>query len=106
MPIIAEGNRRFAQSSGDVQGLVIAAIAARYERQPPPATFRIIVSPLVTWIWVGALIAVGGALIAIWPVGAGARRRAPAGDAARVAREIQPAPPARAEPAARTRARA
>jgi len=106
MPIIAEGNRRFAQSSGDVQGLVIAAIAARYERQPPPATFRIIVSPLVTWIWVGALIAVGGALIAIWPVGAGARRRATAGYAARVAREIQPAPPARAEPAARTRARA
>ena len=25
---------------------------------PPPATFRLIVSPLVTWIWIGALIVV------------------------------------------------
>ncbi len=88
MPIIAEGNKRFARASGDVQGLVIAAITARYERRPPPATFRIIVSPLVTWIWLGALIVVGGALIAIWPTGAGARRRATAGYTARVAQEL------------------
>jgi cytochrome c-type biogenesis protein CcmF len=88
MPFITEANRRFAKAPGDVQGLVIAAIAARYERNPPPATFRIIVSPLVTWIWVGALIAMVGALIAIWPAGAGARRRVTAGYAARVAQEL------------------
>jgi cytochrome c-type biogenesis protein CcmF len=88
MPVIAEGNRRFGKASGDVQGLVIAAIASRYERRPPPATFRIIVSPLVTWIWIGALIVMGGALIAIWPAGSGARRLATAGYAARVGQEL------------------
>ena len=88
MPIIAEGNRRFGKASGDVQGLVIAAIASRYERRPPPTTFRIIVSPLVTWIWIGALIVMVGAVIAIWPAGAGARRLATAGYAARVGQEL------------------
>ena len=38
-----------------------------------PATFRVIVDPLVTWMWIGGLIALAGALIAIWP----ARGRAP-----------------------------
>ena len=37
---------------------------------PPPATFRILVSPLVTWIWLGALIVFAGGLIALWPAGA------------------------------------
>ena len=32
---------------------------------PPPATFRFIVSPLVTWIWLGALIVFVGAAIAL-----------------------------------------
>ena len=27
-----------------------------YAANPPPATFRLIVSPLVSWIWIGALI--------------------------------------------------
>lgn len=34
-----------------------------------PITFRIIVSPLVTWIWIGAIIAILGALFAVWPSG-------------------------------------
>jgi len=41
--------------------------AAQYLKNPPAATFRMIVSPLVSWIWIGALIVVAGALIAIWP---------------------------------------
>ena len=32
-----------------------------------PAAFRAIVSPLVTWIWIGGAIAVFGALLAAWP---------------------------------------
>ncbi len=36
--------------------------------------FRIIVNPLVTWMWIGGLIALCGALIAIWP-SRGPRRR-------------------------------
>jgi hypothetical protein len=30
-------------------------------------TFKVIVNPLVTWMWIGGLIALSGALIAVWP---------------------------------------
>ena len=40
-----------------------------------PVTFRIIVSPMVTWIWIGAIIAILGALFAVWPGGAFRRKR-------------------------------
>jgi cytochrome c-type biogenesis protein CcmF len=49
-------------------------IAAGYLTETAPATFRVIVDPLVTWIWIGGLISLAGALIAIWPA-RGARRR-------------------------------
>ena len=42
-------------------------IAAGYVSEAVPATFRVIVNPLVTWIWIGGLIALAGALIALWP---------------------------------------
>ncbi len=32
-----------------------------------PYTFRVIISPMVTWIWIGAVIAIIGALFAAWP---------------------------------------
>jgi cytochrome c-type biogenesis protein CcmF len=44
-------------------------------QQPPPATFRFIISPFVEWIWLGGLIAAGGALLALWPAGSARRRR-------------------------------
>ncbi|HEY8816096.1 MAG TPA: heme lyase CcmF/NrfE family subunit [Candidatus Dormibacteraeota bacterium] len=53
-------------------------IAQGYLSEDTPATFRVIVNPLVTWIWIGGLISLAGALIAIWPA-RGARRR-PAAD--------------------------
>ena len=46
-------------------------IAKRYVAEGTPATFRVIVNPLVTWMWIGGLIALAGALIGLWP----ARRR-------------------------------
>ncbi|HET9162028.1 MAG TPA: cytochrome c-type biogenesis CcmF C-terminal domain-containing protein, partial [Solirubrobacterales bacterium] len=49
-------------------------IANGYLAETAPATFRVIVNPLVTWIWIGGLISLAGALIAIWP-GRRARRR-------------------------------
>jgi len=49
-------------------------IARGYLAEAAPATLRVIVDPLATWIWIGGLIALGGALIAIWP-SRGARRR-------------------------------
>jgi cytochrome c-type biogenesis protein CcmF len=43
----------------------------------PLATFRILVNPLVPWIWLGGVIMAIGTLIALWPA-AEAPRRAPA----------------------------
>ncbi|MFL5900793.1 MAG: heme lyase CcmF/NrfE family subunit [Solirubrobacterales bacterium] len=42
-------------------------IAAGYVAEGTPATFRVIVNPLVTWMWIGGLIALAGALIGLWP---------------------------------------
>ncbi len=50
--------------------IAIAYLARAYLAHPPPAQFNLIVSPMVLWIWIGGLIAVGGALIALWPAGA------------------------------------
>ncbi|MDP9377982.1 MAG: cytochrome c biogenesis protein CcsA, partial [Actinomycetota bacterium] len=83
-PRIAEGDKVFADAAdlppefrGAALGAALDALTASYLRQPPPAAFNLIVSPLVTWLWLGALISFAGALIALWP-GAGARRRATA----------------------------
>jgi cytochrome c-type biogenesis protein CcmF len=66
---------------------VTAAIAERYRDDPPPAAVRVIVSPLVAWIWVGGGIVVLGALTALWPT-AGARRRLSSVQAARLGQEL------------------
>jgi cytochrome c-type biogenesis protein CcmF len=59
---------------GALQAATAERLARSYLADDLPATFRVIVDPLVTWIWIGALIALAGALIAIWPA-RGARRR-------------------------------
>ena len=56
----------------------IVGIAARFATHPWPVNFLLIVDPLVSWIWIGALIVAGGGLIALWPFPALARRRVPA----------------------------
>jgi hypothetical protein len=48
-------------------------IAAGYVSEGAPSTFRVIVNPLVTWMWIGGLIALAGAIIGLWP--ARGRRR-------------------------------
>ena len=57
-----------------LQAATAERLARSYLGDDAVATFRVIVDPLVTWIWIGALIALSGALIAVWP-GRGARRR-------------------------------
>ncbi|MGE5409024.1 MAG: cytochrome c-type biogenesis CcmF C-terminal domain-containing protein [Syntrophothermus sp.] len=42
-------------------------IARDYASEGLPVTFKVIVNPLVTWMWIGGLIAVAGALVALWP---------------------------------------
>jgi cytochrome c-type biogenesis protein CcmF len=42
-------------------------IAAGYLTEAAPVTFRVIVNPLVTWMWIGGLIALAGAITGLWP---------------------------------------
>jgi cytochrome c-type biogenesis protein CcmF len=96
--LIAQGNRVFTQAEMAAMSRVaklpteqaqaalaplwqardraIAELVARYVTHPWPVTFLMIVSPLVMWLWIGGLIVVVGALIALWPVPVLARRRA------------------------------
>jgi len=102
--VIDQGNRTFARAmtailrgGGGQRSLdelyalrdqAIVAVAHRFVSEPWPADFRFIVSPLATWIWIGAIITFLGGLLALWPAPAAARRRVSAGYAARVAREL------------------
>jgi cytochrome c-type biogenesis protein CcmF len=75
-PFIRDADRRFPDANPDLEGFLVSTLVTRYMRDPPPAQFRLIVSPLVAWIWIGGSIVIGGAMIAIWPAPAAARRRA------------------------------
>jgi cytochrome c-type biogenesis protein CcmF len=83
----AEDPRVQAQLAA-LQGSAIREVASRYTQDPPPANFRVNVNPLVTWIWIGWLIALCGALIALWPSAEARRRRVADVYAARLAREL------------------
>jgi cytochrome c-type biogenesis protein CcmF len=88
---IRVGNRKFANSPPELQALAIAGLTQAYLRADPPATFRMIVDPMVTWIWLGGLITLGGALVALWPSALAARRRVTSLYAARLGRELSKA---------------
>jgi cytochrome c-type biogenesis protein CcmF len=59
-----------------LQAATAERLARGYLAAARPATFRVIVDPLVTWIWIGGLIALGGALLALWPARSSRRRPA------------------------------
>jgi cytochrome c-type biogenesis protein CcmF len=97
---IARPRMRAAVRSGDpaairnvagqlqlVRGLAMRKIADGYLRDTPPAVFHVIVNPLVTWMWIGAVVALAGALIAVWPAPGARRRRVTSLGAARLSRE-------------------
>jgi cytochrome c-type biogenesis protein CcmF len=94
-PRIEEGDKVFADAELSPEqrdaflGQALAGLTRSYANDPPPATFRLIVSPMVTWIWLGAILAFLGGLIALWPPPRGARGRATAGYAAKVGREVR-----------------
>lgn len=52
-----------SRASGDLYLNLMA-----FERDGSGATIRMIVEPLVPWIWIGGLIVVLGAVISLWPV--------------------------------------
>jgi cytochrome c-type biogenesis protein CcmF len=63
----------------------ISGLTNRFVSHPWPVNFLLIVDPLVTWIWLGAIIIAIGGLIALSPVPALPRRRAPSPAPARSA---------------------
>jgi cytochrome c-type biogenesis protein CcmF len=73
---------------GQFIGTEIQRLTTSYEKAAPAATFRLIVSPMVAWIWGGGLLVIFGGLICLWPTPDLAHRRATAGYAARVARDL------------------
>ncbi len=85
---ISRADRKFANSPPQVQAIVIRTLAELYRQKAPPAAFRTIVSPLVTWIWIGGAIAVFGALLAAWPSPEARLRRVRSLYAARLGREL------------------
>ena len=91
-PLVDGGNRVVPSVRPDLGLVALAAIAGHYRSHPPAAQFRFIDSPLVTWIWIGGLIVLGGGLTALWPARRAVRRRARVGYPARLGRGIQPAP--------------
>jgi cytochrome c-type biogenesis protein CcmF len=81
MRAAAANPRLGAAALAQIDGLQVATakrLARGYLSEAAPATFRVIVNPLATWIWIGGLISLAGALIAIWP--ARGARRGPAAD--------------------------
>jgi cytochrome c-type biogenesis protein CcmF len=66
----------------------IAYLARAYLKNPPPAQFNLLVSPLVMWIWIGGVIGVGGGLIALWPAPSAVRRRVTARSRERAVRGL------------------
>jgi len=81
--IVKAGNATLGPEDAIV---AIGYLARAYLKNPPPAQFHFIVSPMVMWIWTGGLIVFGGGLIAIWPAPSTVRRRVTARSRARRAR--------------------
>ncbi len=101
--IVAIGNRTIPYVRPDEGMVAIWLLAREYRRDPPPAQFHLLVSPLVMWIWIGGLIVFGGGLLALWPGGRvtySLRRRASLPARARRAARPRWGSTAAAEPAA------
>ncbi len=80
-PMIKDADRRFPDASSQLEGFVVSTVVRRYLQASAVVDFRLIVSPLVAWIWIGGVIVVGGAMVALWPAPRRARRRVAAAPA-------------------------
>ncbi len=78
-----------------LRDILINELAQRFVSHPWASTFLVEVSPLVMWLWIGAIIAALGGLIALWP----APRRVRPGARTVSLRERLAARPARSAPA-------
>jgi cytochrome c-type biogenesis protein CcmF len=55
------------QQITELQGLAAERVAKSFLETTAPSTFKVIVNPLVIWMWIGGIIALAGALLALWP---------------------------------------
>lgn len=81
-PMIKDADRRFPDADAELEGFLVSNVVRRYMRAAPVADFRLMVSPLVEWIWIGGVIIVGGTMVGLWPAPRRARRRVAAAAAA------------------------
>jgi cytochrome c-type biogenesis protein CcmF len=102
-PVIDRGDALFARLARQVdpadeaaagfiaaqQGEAIRSLADRYLNETPRAEIRFNVNPFVIWIWIGGIVAMLGALFALWPGAEARRRRVSDVYAAKLARELQ-----------------
>ncbi len=71
----------------------ILVLARRYVTHPWAASFKLEASPLVMWLWIGAIIAALGGLVALWPMPpVSSRRRRPLRVRPRAAAPPDPTP--------------
>ncbi|HTR75523.1 MAG TPA: cytochrome c-type biogenesis CcmF C-terminal domain-containing protein [Solirubrobacterales bacterium] len=66
----AQPARYEAKALGEIEQLQLLSaekIARGYVHSEAAATFKVIINPLVLWMWIGGIIALIGALIAVWP---------------------------------------
>jgi cytochrome c-type biogenesis protein CcmF len=89
--IVNIGNEKIPLVRPDEGIIAIAVLARAYLQNPPPAQFKLIVSPLVMWIWIGGAIVFGGGLLALWPGGLTLRRRVSVRARTRLGSELEAA---------------
>jgi cytochrome c-type biogenesis protein CcmF len=73
--MIEAADRRFPNADAQLEAFAVSTVVRRYLRDAPIADFRLMVSPLVAWIWIGGVIVVGGTMLSLWPAPRRARRR-------------------------------
>jgi cytochrome c-type biogenesis protein CcmF len=87
--VIEVGNKTIPFSRPDEGLFVIDFLAHEYLQHPPPAQFRLLVSPLIMWIWLGGLIVFAGGLLALSPSPGALRRRVVRPASLELAREVK-----------------
>ena len=81
-PLIKDADRRFPDANSQLEGFLVSTVVRRYTQAAPVVEFRMMISPLVAWIWIGGVIVAGGAMVALWPAPRRVRRRVAAAPAA------------------------
>ncbi len=85
--LVRSGRIKMTQAA-EVRDLTLQRFVRDYAASPPAAQFRVIVNPMVQWIWIGATIVFLGGLLCLWPAPGTVRGRVRARYAARVAQDL------------------